>query len=216
MELPILTETAHYLAIHKPAGLLVERNPWEPSVASIVLEYLKQGHHRPFLGIVHRLDRVTSGVLLLAKKKNALKVLNRQFAERQVRKTYLAVVEQAPEKTEGKLEHWLFKDQLNKRAVVYEKQHKGAVPCSLSYTALSESLLEIHPDTGKFHQIRAQLAAIGCPIVGDSLYGAQQAYRPGAIMLHAWKLDFLGPPGQEAVRVEAPLPNEQLWQQAGL
>lgn len=208
MNLPILTETSHYLAIDKPAGLIVERNPWEPSAESLVFEYLSEKRGSPFLGIVHRLDRVTSGVLLLAKKKSALKELNRQFAEKQVRKTYLAIVEQAPSQAEGKLEHWLFKNQAEKRAVVFERQQKNAVFCSLSYRSLKGRLLEISPDTGKFHQIRAQLAAIGCPITGDNAYGAQTGYRPNAIMLHAWKLEFNDPLSGERVLVEAPAPED--------
>ena len=211
MKIPIIIETTHFLALNKPAGLIVERNPWEPSVESIVYEYLQRQRPKPFLGVVHRLDRVTLGVLLMAQKKSALKELNRQFAERQIKKIYLAVVEQAPPASEGKLEHWLFKDQPNKRAVVFEQQRKDTVFCSLSYRTLGEGLLEIRPDTGKFHQIRAQLAAIGCPIVGDGAYGAQTSYQPNAIMLHAWKLGFKDPQNGEAVLLEAPLPEDEQW-----
>ncbi len=206
MDIPVLRETTHWLAIDKPAGLITERNPWEASAESIVFEHLHRGRRPPFLGIVHRLDRVTSGVLLMAKKPSALKALNRQFAERRVRKTYLAVVEQAPAEQEGELIHWLLKSQQEKRALVYEQEQPGSVRCSLRYRLLEDNLLEVQPATGKFHQIRAQLAAIGCPIIGDQTYGASQAYLPNAIMLHAWKLEFTDPQSEESICLEAPLP----------
>jgi 23S rRNA pseudouridine1911/1915/1917 synthase len=206
----IIIETPHWLTVNKPAGMIVERNPWEASVESVVLEYLhtQSNAKNPFLGIVHRLDRVTSGVLLMAKKRSALKELNRQFAERQVKKTYLAMVEKAPPAATGELIHWLVKDQLNKRALIFETPGENAVECRLVYRLLESvekgRLLEIEPQTGKFHQIRAQLAAIGCPIVGDEKYGAAKPYRPKAIALHAWKLQFLDPVSRERVEVVAP------------
>jgi 23S rRNA pseudouridine1911/1915/1917 synthase len=206
LELPIIRETAHWLAIDKPAGLITERNPWEASAEALVFDYLQRGRRPPFLGIVHRLDRVTSGVLLLAKKKSALRELNRQFAERQVQKTYLAMVEQLPAHAEGELTHWLVKSQAEKRALVYAQEQPGSLRCSLHYRCLSGNLLEVRPATGTFHQIRAQLAAIGCPIAGDQLYGASQVYRPRAIMLHAWRLQFTDPSSGQAVALEAPPP----------
>ena len=204
----ILQESPHWLAIHKPAGLIVERSPFEsPTIEDLTLEYLSESRRNPYLGIVHRLDRVTSGVLLLAKKKSSLKNLNEQFARRQVKKIYLALVEKSPPSENGTLRNWLEKDQQNKRAIIHQEARKGAVEVQLKYRLIQKKdlffLLEIHPQTGKFHQIRAQLAALGCPIVGDEKYGATSTYQPKAIGLHAWKLEFRDPVTGERTSVEA-------------
>ena len=208
----ILHETSHWIAVDKPGGLIVERNPFEsPTVEELVLAHLSQARANPFIGIVHRLDRVTSGVLLVAKKKSALKNLNEQFRLRQVQKTYLALVEAKPPAEEGELIHWLEKDQQEKRAQVVDTASGQGSECTLSYRQLwvddnGRALLEVSPITGKYHQIRAQLAAIGCPIVGDLHYGAAEAYQPNQIMLHAWKLAFFDPAKKRQVEVEAAAP----------
>ena len=212
----ILHETPHWLALNKPAGLIVERNPFEkPTVEDLVWDYLSSTKTKPFLGIVHRLDRVTSGVLLMAKKKSSLKKLNEQFSRKQVRKTYLAVVENRPEKETAVLKNWLRKDQQNKRALIYRTEKKDAVEVSLEYRLTKENdngfLLIVQPRTGKFHQIRAQLAAIGCPIVGDTKYGASNSTKSQTIALHAWKLAFRQPESGEALMLDAPLPREEVW-----
>ncbi len=193
--LSILKETKHWLAINKRAGLITERSPYEsPTVEDLVWDYLLESKPKPYLGIVHRLDRVTSGVLLLAKKKSVLKLLNAQFSERIVQKTYLALVEKKPPQSQARLVHWLEKDQLNKRAIIHFSPNGKSSECSLRYRVLEEKeqgvLLEIQPKTGKFHQIRAQLSAIGCPIVGDEKYGSSIPYPDRKIALHAWKLRF--------------------------
>lgn len=204
----ILQETRHWLAINKPAGLLVERNPWEDSVEAQAYEYLQQREKKPYLGIVHRLDRVTSGVLLLAKKKSALITLNEQFRERNVQKTYLALVANEPPQPEADLTHWLEKDYKNKQAILHEQATSNATKCHLHYRLLQQQqgnyLLEIHPTTGKFHQIRAQLAAIGCPILGDEKYGSTTPYAPQAVALHAWQLKFTDPIEKTPVLIIAP------------
>lgn len=213
-ELHILAETRGWLAVNKPAGLITERSPFEsPTVESLVYDYLKahSRRERPYLGIVHRLDRVTSGVLLLAKKKSVLKALNEQFRERRIRKTYLALVEQAPPSKQGELRHFLYKDQKSKKAIIYKEEVPGAFSVRLTYRLLQESpagyLLEIHPYTGKYHQIRAQLAFIGCPILGDARYGGQHPFREKAIALHASRLVFLDPQTEEEVVVEVAFPS---------
>lgn len=188
----ILYESSWLLAIDKPAGLLVEKSPYYPSVEVWAEEYIAQQTQKPFVGIVHRLDRPVSGVLLLAKKKAALKDLNAQFSQHQIQKIYLALVEALPPKPADVLVHWLKKDLKNKKALVFNKPTKDAVECRLDYHLREKigpyQLLEIHLHTGKFHQIRAQLAAIGCPIIGDEKYGATIPYQPESIALHAWKL----------------------------
>lgn len=162
------------------------------------------------IGIAHRIDRPVSGVLLIAKKRSALKDLNQQFADGKVRKTYYALTDQAPEKKEGMLEHFIGRDASAKRAVIYPKPKKGAIACSLSYKILNETsngvLWEIHPHTGKYHQIRAQLAHVGAPIKGDVTYGGKIISIKDAILLHAGKLVFTHPFTKEEMRITATFP----------
>lgn len=211
MKFSIIKETPAWLAISKPAGIQVERNPFGPSVESLAYGHLEMKRRNPYVGIVHRLDRVTTGVVLVAKKKGILRELNEQFRLREVRKTYLARVEQAPAEAEATLIHWLVKDLKERRARVAPENSDKAFECTLSYRLLRReedggALLEIHPITGKYHQIRAQLAAIGYPVVGDTHYGAREAYQPHHIMLHAWKLEFFDSKRKKRLEVEAPLP----------
>ncbi len=206
--LSVLKETTHWLAVNKTAGLISERSPYEsPTVEDLVWEHLLTQKPKPFLGVVHRLDRVTSGVLLFAKKKSALKLLNAQFSERIVQKTYLALVEKKPPQSQADVVHWLEKDQLNKRAIIHFSANAKSSECRLRYRVLEEKaegvLLEIQPKTGKFHQIRAQLAAIGSPIIGDKKYGSTKVYKEKAVALHAWKLRFQDPVSNEREEVVA-------------
>lgn len=214
--LDILYETPHWLAVNKPGGLIVENNPFEsPTVESLVFDYLEKAKPKPFLGIVHRLDRVTSGVMVFAKKKSALRHLNEQFAQRKVRKTYLAVVANAPENSTGVLKNWLVKDQKNKKALIFDTAQKGGQEVQLEYRILAkedqQTLLEVQPLTGKFHQIRAQLAAIDCPILGDEKYGS--AFHPNRknIALHAWKLEVFDPQNNQKKFLTALPPEDLFW-----
>lgn len=211
----ILLETTHFLALNKPSGIIVEKNPYESSVEDWAWEYLQKTQKKPFLGIIHRLDRVTSGVLLIAKKKSFLKALNEQFRLRKVQKTYWAIVENKPLSPVTNLIHFLEKDQQNKRANIFEKAQKGAQEVRLHYRILKEInqqfLLEIHPKTGKFHQIRAQLAAIDCPILNDEKYGATLFSDKKTIALHARRLVFADPISNEKIVIEA-TPNSPYFQ----
>ncbi|HMO38371.1 MAG TPA: RluA family pseudouridine synthase [Saprospiraceae bacterium] len=211
MQIPVLYESNWLLAVHKPTGLTVEQSPHHASVEDWVRSYLGQQAREPFVGIIHRLDRAVSGVLLLAKRKAALKDLNAQFRERRVQKTYLALVVNPPQQPEDTLIHWLQKDVAGKRAIIHETPAPQATECRLSYRLLHENaqgyVLEVHLHTGKFHQIRAQLAHIGCPIVGDSWYdGSATPIPPDAIALHAWQLHFTDPFQQQEQIVIAPPP----------
>lgn len=206
----ILHEAPHYIVVNKPAGLIVERNPFEsPTVEELVFDHLLKEKRKPFLGIVHRLDRVTSGVLLIAKKKSALKILNKQFADKNIQKTYLARVSERPPNDAGTLRDYLFKDQKNKKAEIFSRKTKDRSLVELDYEIVGEQkkgfLLKIVPKTGKYHQIRAQLAHIGCPIVGDEKYGGAFHERL-KIDLHAATLAFNDPVSGRRMTLTAPHP----------
>jgi 23S rRNA pseudouridine1911/1915/1917 synthase len=215
---PVIKETKHWLAVNKPAGLNVEQLWDYPSVETQVKNYLKGGHLRePYLGIVHRIDRPVSGVLLLAKKKSALRHLNQQFAERKVQKVYWAICSGVPPKQEGTLVHYLLKDQKNKRAEAFTEPRKGAILGKLEYRVVKNngdwSQLEIRPLSGKFHQIRVQLASIGCPLLGDEKYGGPIGDQPNEIALHARELSFVDPLSEQKETIIADLPiNNKLWE----
>lgn len=214
--LDIIKETGHWVAINKPAGLLVERNPFEtPTAEGQVSSWLERSGKKSFLGVVHRLDRVTSGVLVFAKKKSALRNLNLQFSQRLVRKTYLAVVFPEPLMNKNQLSGWLVKDQKNKRAVMYQEKTGNALAVRLTYSVLQRSqfgtLLKVEPQTGRFHQIRAQLAFAGSPIVGDVKYGSQVLGVRNIIGLHAYSLEFADPSSGDQVKIKAALPDSHPW-----
>ena len=201
MKLEILQETNEWIAINKPSGLLVEENKFETSLEAI----LKENHK--FIGIVHRLDRVTSGIILVAKKRSALKILNEQFSQKIVKKTYHAIVSRKPEKDADTLVHYLHKDLLNKKAVIVDVPKRNNVMVKLDYEIIEQIdkhyLLKVNLATGKFHQIRAQLAHIGCPVLGDTKYnGSKTEQHLKSVALRANNLEFLDPITNEKVVLE--------------
>lgn len=215
----ILYEDNHIMALNKPAGVLVQgdRTGDEP-LSETVKKYIKEKYLKPgavFLGVVHRLDRPVSGVVVFARTSKALSRLNELFRNRQVKKTYLAVVNNKPPADEGTLVHWLKKSEEKNKATIYLKETKGALRCELSYQVITASqgfyLLQVEPLTGRPHQIRAQLAAMGCPIAGDVKYGFPQANADGRIHLHAFTLSFIHPVKKEKLIIRAPLPDEKIW-----
>jgi len=216
----ILFEDHDLLVIHKPAGLSSESGTARhPSAEKEALElYSKKVlgdgggmtmKISPYLRAVHRLDRASSGVLVLAKSKAMLTELMNQFERREVEKTYQALVEKAPLPESGILSHWIKRDETGKRSLVFEKAVPEAQLSESEYKLLEmkgdQALLEIRPRTGRFHQIRAQLAHIGCPIVGDVLYGGK-FWREHEIKLHAQRLAFKHP------RTDAPMVIEAPWE----
>ncbi len=167
------------------------------------------------LHLVHRIDRPAGGVVLFARNTSALVALHEQFRLREVTKTYLAVVQQLPPQSEGELRHYLLKNGRTNHTAVVADATTGAQEALLRYRLLGSSeryhLLEVHITTGRHHQIRAQLAAVGCPIKGDVKYGFRRSNPGGGIHLHAWKLAFRHPVSGEPVTVTAPLPRDPVW-----
>lgn len=203
----ILFEDYYLLAVNKPAGLSSEsgkeRHPSAEREAKMYFTQQLQEKSSskrlkttPYLRVAHRLDRAASGILLFAKTKSALVSLMEQFEKKEVEKTYWAIVEKRPPADSGKLSHWLKKDAEGRKALISEKQTRDSQWCELEYKLLEmrgkNALLEVRPHTGRFHQIRAQLAHIGCPIVGDALYGGH-FWKENQIKLHACQLKFKHP-----------------------
>ncbi len=208
----VLYKNNQFIAFNKPAGIPVQPDlTKDKDLISLAEIYAKSN-----LFLVHRLDRPVSGVVLFAKTSNAQNILSEGLRSGTVQKTYLAVVQNPPPQEEGVLEHYISKDSRSKRAVVVQEGNKHAQKAVLHYRILGKSehyyLLEIVPQTGRFHQIRCQLAAIGCPVKGDVKYGARRKNSDRSIHLHAWKLAFSHPVDQSRVDITAPLPQEPLWQ----
>lgn len=206
----ILYEDNILLVCNKPAGLMVEpdRNNF-PNLLQQVKHYLKEktGDSQVYVQHLHRLDRPTSGIVLFTKQKEYLRNLSEQFAQRKVSKHYLALTAGAPESKEGTLEHWHRKEK--KKAVLVPEGTPFAEKAKLDYrieTHGKHSLWHIRLHTGKYHQIRVQLASLGCPILGDALYGSQETYLPDAIALHAEKLSIAHPASGDPISFEAPAP----------
>ncbi len=221
--LQILYEDNHLIAINKPAGFLVQGDQTgDMPLTENVKDYIKLRYNKPgevFLGVIHRLDRPVSGVLLFARTSKALTRMNELFKERAVEKTYWAVTMNQPDPISGKLVHYLDKDREKNKVLLLEKpsrRHPDAKLAELSYEVLGRLgqhvLLQVRPVTGRPHQIRAQLASIGCPIRGDIKYGSTQPNRDNNIHLHCRRLSFVHPVKQEPVVIEAPLPeNNDVW-----
>jgi len=214
--LEVVHENNDYIVVNKLAGLISEKNPYENStVEDQVLYHLLKNKQKPYIGVIHRLDRVTSGVLIFAKKKSILVEFNNLFSSRKVQKTYLAIVKKKPPKNKETLINFLVKNNLEKRADIVQSKSKDSLECILSYQVIDKNdfgyILEIKPKTGRFHQIRAQLANIGLPIIGDEKYGSNQEYFPLSICLHAWKLTYQVSGSKEFKTFEAPLPKNPFW-----
>jgi 23S rRNA pseudouridine1911/1915/1917 synthase len=212
-QLDILYEDNHLLVVDKPAGLptqgVVEG---VSSVVTAAKAYLKRKYHKPgnvYLGVVSRLDQSVSGVLVLARTSKAAARLSEQFRLGTAEKTYWAIVERPPDPPEGELTHWVRKDESQRRMVVLPRPAAGAQKARLAYRILEQrpggTLVEIRLLTGRKHQIRLQLSAIGCPILGDRKYAGLQAFADG-IALHALRLSIAHPISKEALTFEAPLP----------
>ncbi|MEL6970272.1 MAG: RluA family pseudouridine synthase [Bacteroidota bacterium] len=208
----VLYNNHHLVAFNKPAGVPVQPDQTEdPSLLQLGSTYCKTQ-----LQLIHRIDRPVSGLVLFAKRKDAMQALHEQFRKRSVRKSYLAVTAQAPTEETGELVHHLRKRKGKYQAEVLDEPAEGTTEARLSYTCVAKSeryfLLKIDLQTGRYHQIRAQLAHIGCPIRGDAKYGFRRRNPDRSIDLHAWQLSFQHPRTHITEEVTAPLPDTPLWQ----
>ena len=167
------------------------------------------------MGVVHRLDRPVSGVVVFAKTSKALTRLNNMFRDGEIHKTYWALCSNRPEKIEGELDNWLVRNEKQNKSYVYDKEKPNAKRARLHYQVIGATdrytLIEVHLMTGRHHQIRSQLAHIGCPIKGDLKYGAKRSNPDGSISLLARRVEFIHPVSKEKIIVEAPLPNDNIW-----
>lgn len=216
----VLYEDNHLIIISKRAGEITQGDSTgDIPLPEKVKQYLKEKYQKPgnvFLGVVHRLDRPVSGVVVFAKTSKALSRMNRLFHDDKVEKVYHAIVEQPPKALERTLVHWLKKNPKQNKSYIVAAGTKGAKEARLHYRVIGESdrytLLEVRLETGRHHQIRAQLSGIGCTIRGDLKYGAKRSNPDGSISLHAREVSFTHPVSGEAISVVAPYPAEDpLW-----
>ncbi|GLB50407.1 RluA family pseudouridine synthase [Neptunitalea lumnitzerae] len=220
--LQVLYEDNHIIVINKRAGDIVQGDKTgDKPLSEVVKEYIKDKYNKPgnvYLGVVHRLDRPTTGIVLFAKTSKALPRLNKLFAGKEAEKTYWALVKNQPPKTTDRLVHFLKRNPKQNKSYAHSKEVPDSKKGILSYTMLKKLnayyLLEIALETGRHHQIRSQLTAIGCPIKGDLKYGFDRSNPDGSIHLHSRKLHLIHPVSKEALTIVAPVPEENLWQAA--
>jgi 23S rRNA pseudouridine1911/1915/1917 synthase len=221
-DLEVIFEDNHFIAINKPAGVLVQGDETgDVPLSEIVKQYIKKRYNKPgdvFLGVVHRIDRPVSGVVIFARTTKGLTRLNELFKNREVQKTYWAITDVRPDPISGHLTHFLHKDQTRNVTKAYQSQNrnKQAKQADLDYELLASignhHLLLVKPLTGRPHQIRVQLSRIDCPIKGDIKYGSNTMNRDGSIHLHSRMLSFVHPIKNETIKIIANLPKkDQVW-----
>lgn len=218
-ELEVLFEDNHLIAINKRASDIVQGDrTGDVPLSEYVKRYLKEKYKKPgdvYLGTIHRLDRPVSGVVLFAKTDKALTRMNELFRTRDVKKTYWAIVANKPEPESGTLVHYMKKNEEANKSYATKHEIPGSLRAELEYKLIASSdryfLLEVLPQTGRHHQIRVQLASMGCIIKGDLKYGAPRSNKDASICLHARKLEFLHPVKKEPVEIIAPVPEDNLW-----
>ncbi|MBU2976201.1 RluA family pseudouridine synthase [Zobellia sp. B3R18] len=215
----VLSEDNHLIAINKRPGDIVQGDKTgDMPLSEVVKLYIKEKYNKPgnvYLGVAHRLDRPTSGIVVFSKTSKALPRLNKLFAEKEAKKTYWAIVKNAPSKSQDTLTHWLKRNPKQNKSYAHSKEVPDSKKAVLEYKVIKKLdryfLLEIDLHTGRHHQIRAQLAAIGCPIKGDLKYGFDRSNPNASIHLHARKLKFVHPVKKEALEIVAPPPNDPVW-----
>ena len=217
--LQVIYEDNHIIAINKRPGDIVQGDKTgDIPLSDLVKQYLKKKYQKPgnvYLGVAHRLDRPTSGIVVFAKTSKALPRLNKLFAEKEAQKTYWAIVKNAPEKQANTLIHWLKRNTKQNKSYAYKKEVPDSKKAILEYKMIQTLdrfyLLEIALKTGRHHQIRSQLTSIGCPIKGDLKYGFNRSNKDGSIHLHARKLSFIHPVKKEPLNLVAQPPNDPVW-----
>jgi 23S rRNA pseudouridine1911/1915/1917 synthase len=217
--LQVLYEDNHIIAVNKRVGDIVQGDKTgDKPLSDVVKEYIKDKYSKPgevFLGVVHRLDRPTTGIVLFARTSKALTRLNELFKNRETQKTYWTIVKNKPEKPEANLVHYLKRNEKNNTSKAFPKEVPDSKHASLDYKIIKElqnyTALEINLHTGRHHQIRAQLSAIGSPIKGDLKYGADRSNPDGGIHLHARQLVLVHPVTKEKLTLTAPVPADPLW-----
>lgn len=217
--LQVLQEDNHIIVVNKRAGDIVQGDKTgDMPLSEVVKNYIGEKYNKPgavYLGVVHRLDRPTSGIVLFARTSKALSRLNAQFAARETSKTYWAVVKNAPPKDADRLVHYLKRNPKQNKSYAHAKEVPDSKKAALTYRILKKLdnyyLLEIDLETGRHHQIRSQLAAIGCPIKGDLKYGFDRSNKDGSIHLHARTLAFMHPVKKEKITITAAPPKDAIW-----
>lgn len=215
----ILFEDNHLIIINKKPGQIVQGDKTgDTPLSELLKQYLKEKYKKPgnvFVGVAHRLDRPVSGAIIFAKTSKALSRINELLREHSMHKTYWAICINPPKETSGKLVHYLKKNEANNKSFAQDEEKEGYLKAVLNYKHLASSdkyhLLEVNLETGRHHQIRVQLAKVGCTIKGDLKYGAARSNPDASISLHARKLSFIHPVSKEKITVTAPVPNDNLW-----
>lgn len=215
----ILFEDNHLIALNKmPSEIVQGDKTGDKPMSDIIKDYLKEKLNKPgtaFIGVVHRIDRPVSGVVIFAKTSKALVRMNELFRDKKIRKTYWAVVKNKPPEDSGTLIHYLKKDEAKNKSKAYDHEVPGSLRSWLDYKVIGKSenfyLIEVSPETGRHHQIRVQLAAIGCPIKGDLKYGFPRSNTDGSIHLHARKIKFIHPVRKDEVNLIAQVPDDTVW-----
>ena len=216
----VLYEDNHIIVINKAAGEIVQGDKTgDKSLCDTMKLYIKEKYAKPgnvFIGLPHRLDRPVSGIVVFAKTSKALERLNRMFSEGSVKKIYWAMTKEKPQQPEADIDSWILRNEKMNKSFSYPKEVKGAKRALLHYRQIDWSqnynLIEVELKTGRHHQIRCQLASIGCPIKGDLKYGAKRSNPDGSISLHARYIEFIHPVSKELIAITAPLPDDKLWQ----
>lgn len=215
----VLYEDNHIIIVNKTASEIVQGDKTgDTPLSEIVKQYLKEKYQKPgnvFIGVTHRLDRPVSGFVVFAKTSKALGRLNEMFRVGEVKKTYWAIVKNMPLEPEGELVHYLVRNEKQNKSYAYDSEKPGSKKAILHYRLIGRSdnycLLEVDLKTGRHHQIRCQLAKMGCPIRGDLKYGFPRSNPDGSICLHARRVRFVHPVSKELIEVVAPVPDSNLW-----
>ena len=217
--LQVLFEDNHLIVINKRPGDIVQGDKTKDTpLSEIVKEYLKIKYDKPgkvYLGVIHRIDRPTSGLVIFAKTSKSLSRMNFMLKDHAIQKTYWAITQNKPEEESDKLIHWLRKNEKNNKSTHFSKETENAKKAILNYKIIKELdnyfLLEITMESGRHHQIRCQLQAIGCPIKGDIKYGSKRTNKDGSIDLHARNLQFIHPVTKKEIDITAPVRDEKIW-----